>query len=117
MLVCAGLLFSTLVPETGRTATVPGGAELTISFEYKDNGNQLRSKGSGYAIKEDGYAATIWIEGPYDPAVPCSVVSFERKNIQLTRVISYFAYGNGSAGIGPGLKSTRICRWESIPCV
>ncbi|MBD3239912.1 MAG: hypothetical protein GF331_04950 [Chitinivibrionales bacterium] len=72
-------------------ARIRDGSQLTISFEYKDNNNQLRNKTSpSYAITEDGYAATIWVEGPYDPAVPCEIVDFERQSIRLVRVITFF---------------------------
>ena len=67
-------------------APVPRSASLTITFSLKENGNRLRGKlPDSYAICEDGYAATIWVEGPYDPDVHCLMKDMERQNIIMTQ--------------------------------
>jgi hypothetical protein len=84
-------------------AKVPAGANLKITFEYKENNNLLRNKGTGYASQKDSYAATIWVEGPYDPGTPCQITNYERENIKLVKVITYMAYGldRGDTAIVP----------------
>ena len=50
------------------SATVPTDATFNISFSFRDNNNALRGKGpASYAICEDGYVETVWIEGTFNP--------------------------------------------------
>lgn len=81
-------------------APVPTGSQLSITMQFKDNGNNLRGKtpGADYAILEDGYAPTIWVEGPYDPGTPCQMSGFERQNIAYVNTIVRFAEAHSRDG-------------------
>ena len=94
---CLAVPVSLLLALAAVAATVPEGSQLSISFRYRDNLNKLRNKGPGYAIQEDGYAQTIWVEGPHHPDSACTIARFERQNIKLVKVITYFAYGHNRA--------------------
>jgi len=81
---------------------VPPAANLTISFKFKDNNNMLSGKqGPGYKILEDAYKETIWIEGPYNSDRTCQIIDFERQDIKLTKVITFWAEGAPGARNAP----------------
>jgi len=71
------MVFVLAAIEMPSSIPVQSGASLSINFKFKDNSNLLRNKqtNEGYEVLEDGYGATIWVEGPYDPAVPCKMKS------------------------------------------
>jgi len=94
------IIFATLALFAASSAEPIVGGKLEIDFTVKNNNNKLRNKTSpSYQILKDGYAPTIWIEGPYDPAVPCEIKNFERQNIKLTKSIVHF--GKSHARVAP----------------
>jgi len=80
------------------SATVPDGSELTISFNFKDNNNLLAEGKPTIYVQSDAYKEFIWIEGPYTSNRDCQIIDFERQNIKLTKIITFYESENTGGG-------------------
>lgn len=89
-----------LLPFIALAVKVPSGSKLTISFKYKDNDGCTKYPNciNPNMYPEDFYGETIWIEGPYDPNKPCQIIDFERQNVKLSKIITFWGFGTYQNG-------------------